>query len=112
MAEHTVLVYGTLRPNLGKDIVKIKGTLYDMGWFPAVILEGDTEVVCERITVDDDKLAGFDRYESYYEDAPEKSFYIRQKIGNDWIYVFNSSVEGHEIVKSGDWVKYKEMEVA
>lgn len=52
MAEHTVLVYGTLRPNLGKDIVKIKGTLYDMGWFPAVILEGDTEVVCERITTD------------------------------------------------------------
>lgn len=103
---HSVLVYGTLRPGSG-NTVKIKGELRNIGWFPGLDINADGEVVCERIeNVDDEKLAAFDRYEGYSEENPSNSLYIRTKVGEDWVYVYNSSMEGKELVPDGDWLGF------
>lgn len=114
---HTILVYGTLRPFANTDVVKVPGKLYDLGWYPGIVLgdhenpeEGVSFVTCERITADWAKLAQLDNYEGYDKYWPEESLYIRKRIpdkggalGFSWIYVYNKSVEGHELIESGDW---------
>lgn len=111
---HNILTYGTLRPFVNTDIVKVPGKLYDLGWYPGIVLgnhenpqEGDSFVTCERITVDDDRLRELDNYEGYNPDHPEQSLYLRKKVGQDWIYVYNHSVEGHELIESGDWQQHQ-----
>lgn len=120
MTDHTILVYGTLRPFSNTDVVKVPGKLYDLGWYPGIVLgnnenpeEGESFVVCERITVDDNRLAQLDAYEGYYPHNPENSLYLRKKIGTDWIYVYNHSVKNSKLVESGDWgIHTKEKESA
>ena len=108
---HTILVYGTLRPFTNTDVVKVSGKLYDLGWFPGIVLGGDSEVTCERIKVDDNRLRQLDAYEGYDPYYPEGSLYIRKKIGDDWIYVYNHPVEGYDLIESGDWEQHtKQME--
>lgn len=110
---HTILVYGTLRPFTNTDIVKVPGRLYDLGWFPGIVLgnhenpeEGESFVTCERITVDDERLKQLDAYEGYDPENPDNSLYLRKKIGEDWIYVYNHPVEGYELIESGDWQQH------
>lgn len=120
MTTHTILVYGTLRPFTNTEIVKVPGKLYDLGWYPGIVLgnhenpeEGERFVTCERITVTDERLAQLDAYEGYYPHNPEDSLYLRKKVGTNWIYVYNHSVEGHFLIESGDWeIHTKEKEAA
>ena len=103
---HQVLVYGTLRPFTGKNIVRIPGHLYDLGSFPGVKLDNssDTMVTCEVIEVTDEELERLDQYEGYHADDPDFSLYLRRKL--DWgpfIYEYNGSVLEQDIVPSGDW---------
>ena len=107
---HTILVYGTLRPFTNTEIVRVPGKLYDLGWYPGIVLgnhenveEGDSFVLCERITADDERLKELDAYEGYSLSCPEHSLYLRKKIGEDFIYVYNHSVEGYSLIESGDW---------
>lgn len=108
---HTCLVYGTLRPFTNTDVVEVPGKLYDLGWYPGIVLGGDRFVTCERITVSDQRLAELDRYEGYDPQFPESSLYLRQKFGGDWIYVYNHSVEGHALIESGDWQQHTQEKV-
>lgn len=110
---HTILTYGTLRPFTNTDVVKVPGKLYDLGWYPGIVLgnhenpdEGDSFVTCERITVGDQRLIELDRYEGYDPQFPESSLYLRKKIGEDFIYVYNLSAEGHDLIESGDWQQH------
>lgn len=109
MAEHVVLVYGTLRT--GKHpTVEVEAKMYDLGWYPGITLGGDEKIVCERITgVDDDKLAQFDRYEGYREDDLASSLYIRRRLDNgDFIYEYNCEIDEkrHKHIESGDWFEH------
>ena len=104
---HSVLVYGTLRPGTNKEVVIIKGQMRSLGGFPGISLVGDEDIVCERITdVDDARLARLDMLEGYREESPEGSMYIRQKYNDDWIYIFNSPMNGRPMVPNGDWLAY------
>lgn len=106
---HTVLVYGTLRPFTNEDVVKVRGCLYDLGWFPGIVLDdsADTEVVCERLSgITDEKLSGFDSYEGYYEENPAMSLYVRVKHGDDWIYAYNKDLSNRTVIESGDWEQH------
>lgn len=105
MNNNILYAYGTLRhqlydPLVG-DLVKVKGTLYNIGWFPGIILGGNNDVVCEKIVVD--SWDHFDAYEGYYEDDKKNSLYLRVPILDGQIYVFNRSIEGKPIITSGDW---------
>ena len=107
MAE-TIYVYGTLRPDEqspdGSGTVQIPGTLYDLGWFPGIILGGENFVTCERIEVED--LDAVDAYEGYNPKFTIESLYIRRPILDGWIYEYNKSTEDKRLIHSGDWLKY------
>lgn len=95
--------YGTLRPG-DKETVTVKGRLYDLGWFPGIILGGDDDVVCEKIEVKD--WAAVDRYEGYREDDKENSLYIRVPHEDGFIYEYNRPVNPVKLIQSGDWLDY------
>lgn len=104
---HKIYVYGTLMPNDGRERVKIKGALYDLGWFPGVRLDETGEFLAEIIEVDDQRLQELDRYEGYYEDSPESSLYIRRRYCDGWIYEYNRSCSSRDLIRSGDWQAHK-----
>lgn len=95
--------YGTLRPGDGLTI-KIPGSIYDLGWFPGFKFEGDGQVTCEKIEVED--LAAVDRYEGFNEAYPDESLFRRVPLLDGFIYVFNRSVNPIKKVESGDWLDY------
>lgn len=108
----TLLVYGTLRPNNKEsDVVLLKGyAIHDLGWYPGVVKTDNPEdsVVCERITVkDQDHLNDLDSYEGCHGNTPQ-CLYHREKVGDDWIYLYNGSVEGRPEVEDGDWLGYRD----
>lgn len=115
---HTVLTYGTLRPFTNEDVVLVPGHLYDLGWYPGIKLmeasETESRVVCERITVTTEKLNHLDQYEGCAHGYdPINSLYTRQKVGKDWIYVYNNygaedPFQGKKLIESGDWQLYEE----
>lgn len=104
---HQVLVYGTLRPFTGENIVRVPGHLYDLGSFPGLKLDNssDTVVTCELIEVTDEELERLDMYEGYHPSDPDNSLYIRRKL--DWgpfIYEYNAGyLTAYDKVLSGDW---------
>lgn len=106
----TALVYGTLRPGT-EELVKIKGfVMHDLGWFPGIIRSENEDdfVVCERIeVVNAEHLNSLDRYEGYSPDAPEYSLYTREKVGDDWIYIYNAQRPLDNKIESGDWLEYR-----
>lgn len=101
-----VYVYGTLRPG-GKNVRTIKGTMFDLGAFPGVKLEGNNDVVVECITTD--KLKALDLYEGFDERHPDTSLYLRVPFEEGWIYVINGPVRGAPVVEDGDWLLHKNL---
>lgn len=121
----TIAVYGTLRYGasanrfmkgckyLGNDA--IYGDLYNLGAFPG--LKTCTEKDGRKVIVDlyelpeDDRevLGRLDRYEGYYQDAPDQSLYKRIKVLTInsnievWAYEFCSDIPSSTIITSGDW---------
>jgi len=106
MAE-IVYVYGTLRP--GKPgTIQIPGKLYDLGWFPGIILGGEGLVTCEKIEVED--LTAVDAYEGYNPRFTIESLYIRRPILDGWIYEYNQEFDPQRLVACGDWLIYTRQE--
>jgi gamma-glutamylcyclotransferase (GGCT)/AIG2-like uncharacterized protein YtfP len=103
-----VYVYGTLRKGVANGVVLVPGTLYNLGWFPGLVLDHSEEpksfVTCEVIQADDEKIAMLDSYEGYNPDNPEKSLYIRQPFKDGFIYTINRDVSDRPVISSGDWL--------
>lgn len=117
-----VAVYGTLRKNngnhqiindqehLGTFITDPKYTMFTMGGFPGVLLNGDSEIVIEVYKIDNQQsLERLDRLEGY------PSFYNRTVIdtpyGRAWMYYLDNdndeySADLYPRIESGDWNKY------
>lgn len=118
-----VFVYGTLRPGetafdeLGLadrvDIIgpaTVGGHLYDLGDYPAALLEGGGIIHGELLLPRDEAvLAMLDEYELYDPAKPAESEYLRvQAMTQDsdlsiWIYVYNSSLNCARLIPCGDW---------
>ena len=104
--KHRVYVYGTLRLG-GNHYYYVRGKMYNIGWFPGVILgEGGGMVVCEVLEVDDEGLARLDQLEGYYENSPENSLYIRREHNDGWIYEYNKEVDPDSLIKNGNWLTF------
>lgn len=117
--------YGTLRkdargghnlyPGLTYvETLKIPGQIYDLGWFPGIVLGLSGSVVCDKFIVDDEETWDhLDAYEGYHKYSPRCSLYIRTQFRESYayccgfIYEYNRSVEGKVLISSGDWVKYE-----
>lgn len=109
---HIVYVYGTLRPGLA-NIVRVPGTLYDLGFCPGAVLykasDGDDVplFVAEPVEVTDDQLARLDTYEGYNPDREHSSLYIRKAFRDGWIYEYNYEHTDGQRIMHGDWLRHK-----
>jgi len=109
LKRHWLYVYGTLMTGKGER-VKVPGLLYDLGWFPGAKIstpECGREFVAEIREVTDVELKSIDRYEGYYEDAPDASLYIRKPYLDGWIYEYNRTPSPDRLIESGDWLQHK-----
>lgn len=107
-----LFTYGTLRPG-NTEPEKVPGKLYDLGWFPGIILspaDGKTNsfVLCERVEIED--IEAVDHYEGYNPNDPDGSLYIRRRYKDGWIYEFNGPVNPVKQIQSGDWLDYRQEE--
>jgi gamma-glutamylcyclotransferase (GGCT)/AIG2-like uncharacterized protein YtfP len=128
-----VFVYGSLRSGFHHPAYeyisryfillsegKVKGSLYDMGEYPAAVpSESGTFIVGElyRINHPDEfswAIAQLDDYEGVNPEHGELSLYRREqttiytKEGETqaWIYWFNGDVSGKTCIESGDVLQY------
>jgi gamma-glutamylcyclotransferase (GGCT)/AIG2-like uncharacterized protein YtfP len=121
MSTHLLFVYGTLRKGGKNEITRlyptaafagnasVAGVLYDMGGYPAVVLDKDgTSVVGEVYEIDDETLAKLDEFEleaGYDRIAIEIS--VNGAHGSCWIYGPSAEVcAGKPEIASGDWIKH------
>ena len=95
-----VFVYGTLKDASRRDDMYVKGTLFDLGAFPGIKLEGVTNVPGQIVEVTEQDLEILDRYEGV-----SRGLYTRKKTWaypkekenlfpeEVWIYEFAQSVD-------------------
>jgi len=109
------------RPLLGaaalEGAARVRGSLYDFGEYPGIILDDGGWVSGELYRVPDlaARLPALDTVEWYDPADPEKSLYVRREtgvlLGSDaraaWIYVYNPAIGGvperGSWIESGDW---------
>ncbi|WP_297013980.1 gamma-glutamylcyclotransferase family protein [Thalassospira sp.] len=116
-------VYGTLRRGgpangfllgakyLGQD--KIKGTIYNLGAFPGLVLDDGGEVIVDlyELPADDNgsMLQEVDIYEGYYPTDKSRCLYHRRNVTTlegcleVMAYEYAHEVDNKWVVKSGDW---------
>jgi gamma-glutamylcyclotransferase (GGCT)/AIG2-like uncharacterized protein YtfP len=124
---HLLFVYGTLLQP-GNEFAnhlarrcrylqsgKIRGTLYDVGEYPGLIICNTSAYVYGSIyEIDDEALKLIDAYEGYGEDQDIPNLYLRKlrliETENGpvdaWVYIYNHPVEGLDKIPSGDYLKY------
>ena len=124
LATDRVFAYGTLmtgqirRPLLGLAILEgpaqIRGTLYDFGGYPGLVLDDGGWVSGELYRVPDlaARLSSLDR-EEWCDPADEtRSLYVRRRVPvqvgdgpppEAWVYVYNGPPGRGPRIPSGDW---------
>ena len=114
--QHKVFVYGTLLTgernarwamNARRHPAWTHGTIYDTGWgYPAFVKEGETKIVGELLTVDDEGFASMDRLEGYprlYRREEIEAFTAEGGCVRAWVYIMNSLPNGAKVIEGGDW---------
>ena len=113
-----VAVYGSLRKGLHNHVLledsdylgldKLQGeyTLLDLGSFPGLILQGDTDITIEVYEVDEETFQNLDWLEGY------PSFYNRTEVetlyGTAWVYYLQGDKYSNVAVPSGDWTDVRD----
>lgn len=122
-----LFVYGTLRSKvdipvkteIGKSWEllgesEIKGKLYDMGDYPALVPAGpgeDSTVKGEVYLVHDPaKVFGLlDRYEGYAYSRKQETVSLPDGAQvQAWVYWYVQSVEGKTLIKNRDYIEYRD----
>ncbi len=120
-----IFFYGSLRPpfdtqrrigiaslvrHLGS--ARVRGTLHDLGAYPA-LTEGPGVVVGDLYEVADDRLADvLDPFEGLDPEDPAASLYLREELdlvtpaGTAWVYRHHRPLDPETMVSSGDWVTH------
>lgn len=124
-----LVVYGTLRTGTGwrerigvdglvtpVGACTIRGSLYDLGWYPGLVLDGSGPVAAEVVRLEDpDALVLLDRFEGYDPDRPEESEYRRVRVDvapghsgargeRAWVYELDRPVDPEQRIDGGDWL--------
>lgn len=120
MSNVTVFVYGTLRsddPSGKCHLMRqyggmpyrkatVKGTLLDLGAYPAMLERGDGTVTGEVWSVPEAALPGLDRYEGYCY----KRIVVSADHEEAYAYVLDEDeIDGGQFWKipGGDWIAYR-----
>ena len=97
---------GATRKFLGER--SLIGSIYHLGGFPGVKLDGRGEVHGHMFEIDKDVLSVCDGYEGYRPQSPETSLYIRRTLtdeeGEYFTYEYNRDVNEEHHIESGRWV--------
>ena len=114
--EHKVFVYGTLlsgerNAHWAKDARRTpawtQGSLYDTGCgFPAFVKEGETKIVGELLTVNDDGFQSMDRLEGYPRLYNREQIEVITSHGHRvraWVYIMNRLPNAAKPIENGDW---------
>ena len=107
----SLFTYGTIKNISAADDYYIEGTLYDVGVYPAVVLNGASIIYGQLLAVDSGTLEELDRYEGV------PSLYKRSKttlrdvatsgnLGEVWVYEWAQETEGLEVIAK--WPNYTE----
>lgn len=124
MSELKVFVYGTLKVG-GKfaatydkvrksvKVGKIKGILYNLGFYPGVKLGGDSVVIGEvhTYTNKEEVEKSLDRLEGYYGTGNKSNLYNKEtvKVSTDdgdedcLVYEYNNFIDNNRIIPEGVW---------
>tara|TARA_B100000029_G_scaffold509413_1_gene598525 strand:+ start:119 stop:547 length:429 start_codon:yes stop_codon:yes gene_type:complete len=118
--ETNIFVYGSLRYKLplndalrnSTPIATVKTeskyTMYDLGAFPCIRKNGETSIVGDLYSVDDDTLARIDMIEGiptlYQRDFIDIKGWENTEI---YAYFFANEVYATPTVESGDWAYHK-----
>lgn len=119
-----LFAYGTLmegfvrRPLLGPAILeargRVRGSLFDFGEYPGVVLDEGGWVAGElyRLLDVDARLPSLDRAEWYDPQDEARSLYVRRRVRvqladgasrEAWLYVYNGPPGRGPRIPSGDW---------
>jgi gamma-glutamylcyclotransferase (GGCT)/AIG2-like uncharacterized protein YtfP len=121
---YQVFVYGTLlvgeenhhiaAPYLQKvQPGKVKGRLYDVGEYPALVVSEDGNVIGEWLTITEEGLRQMDALEDYEEGGHDNEYeriWIKdseQEI-EGYVYVYTLDKVAHlPLIESGSWRDYR-----
>ena len=89
----------------------VSGNLYDMGGYPAVVLDENAGPIAGEVyTIDDETLKALDEFEAsadYTRNLVELTLNGETLPG--WIYSPEPDIcSGKDLIESGDWIKYVE----
>ncbi|BDG43271.1 gamma-glutamylcyclotransferase family protein [Saccharococcus caldoxylosilyticus] len=117
---YRVFVYGTLLVGEANHFVaapyirdiqpgKVKGRLYDVGAYPALVVEEEGEVIGEWFTVTEEGLQAMDELEEYEEGGRHNEYErvwikdLEQPI-EGYVYIYLKSKAAHlPLIPSGSW---------
>lgn len=122
MSKKLIAVYGSLREGLHNyyhylEESKLVGSfqteplysLYDLGSYPGLKLEGNTKITLEvfEVTEDvEDSVDGLEGYRPHVESVFYDKIQIETPFGTAGLYIYVPSVTDRTLVESGDWVEY------
>ena len=126
-----LFVYGTLKRGFSNHRLLeeckfveegcMSGVMYSLGGFPGMVV---SDGLCDTVHGEVYEVTDFtrlDQLEGYYAHAPERSLYLRDKQPyfstrkdkngfsfisireSIYVYIFNRSTEGLELIKDGVW---------
>jgi gamma-glutamylcyclotransferase (GGCT)/AIG2-like uncharacterized protein YtfP len=121
MSKHLVFVYGTLRRGCPRAMsvrfpnskfitdVRVRGSLYDLGAYPGLLLNESTSLVTGEVyEVDNELLNTLDEFEassSYLRKQVEISLDTQRKVC--WTYEPDPEFYSpRTLITSGDWIEY------
>jgi gamma-glutamylcyclotransferase (GGCT)/AIG2-like uncharacterized protein YtfP len=131
MNDDYLFVYGTLRRDSESEMYHLlarygefvgdatyQGKLYMVDYYPGVVPSDDPQDVVRgeayKLTCSDIVPSRLDDYEECGSVFPEPNEYIRRnemvklnsgEVITAWIYIFNRSTEGLQLIQSGDFYK-------
>ena len=126
MNNHLVFVYGTLRRGCARAMsirfpnsqfiadARVRGSLYDLGAYPGLILEqSNSSVIGEVYEVDDQILNELDEFEAssnYRRKQVEISIGTHSRMC--WTYEPDPECYSfHTVITSGDWIEYAKTKI-
>lgn len=126
MSAELVFVYGTLRRGGSNSFrmqgaewsgeAEVFGKIYQIAWYPALILGGEKRVKGELYLVSLEQLAILDEYEGVSAGNQEHDEYRRvkasvfMKSGEEkiaWVWEWKKNDPAAIPLKSGDWLDYE-----
>jgi len=92
-----LFVYGTLKRKQEKDTHYVNGSLYNVGYFPALILDGAKLISGQVLNVTDEILRNLDRYEGVpdlYTRERTTAFSLEDGAAEEvWVYQWARGIE-------------------